>query len=239
MTSGLESTLAGVGSSIISWIPVIFVLLIVIFGGSAFLFLYLNKMPYTCILVSKRNGGIKTFIKKGRVIAGGSKFEIDYGMFDRVKVQAPTDSQTLEGEVVVGFSPSKEEVYWCQDFEINELKLKMDPVASPAGRVLYAAGVKEIYERTQTNDKLIQWAMIGAIMVLAFSVGIGSYVGGKMVADAYGKNAEAIAASNGNIARLLENATISIMRAQPAPVTAPTGPASAPSNPGPRNPPPG
>lgn len=231
----LGSAFSGIGSAVSFWLPVAFLILMIVMGGAFLIFRQMNKMPYTCFLFSKRNSGVKVYVKKGRFLKGGGQFEIDYGVLDRVKVQAPTDKQTLEGDIVIGFSPSKEEVYWTESFEIDETRLKMDPVSSSAGRVMYANGVQEIYERTTMNDKVILWAMVGAIVVLAFATGLGSYLGGKMVADEYGKGSQAIAEANANIVHLLENATITISRPYVSPGTiTPSG-----VEPSPRNPPPG
>ena len=227
--------LNGIGGGIV-WLLVAVVLV----GFVALLFMsgLLVHRKYKVHLFMPRSGGDHELGEAwGRMLDKG-RFGIKYGMMGKeIEVQAPPENCIHYGNVLYGYSPSKDEIYWIPTLSVDPSHLTAEPTASPALRITYANGVKAINDRFSLPNQLKEYAIVGTLLILGVAIGLGNYFGQQKVADSLHE----VSASFGAVSAQLNNATIVIQKAGLASTTTttPTNPQTQVYYTQPSNPPPG
>jgi len=211
--------LNGIGGGIV-WLLV--AVLLVGFVAVLYMSGILIHRKYKVHLFMPRSGGDHELGEaRGRMLKNG-RFGIKYGLTSKeIEVEAPPENCIHFGDVIYGYSPSKEEMYWIPVVKIDTSHLTAEPTASPALRITYANGVKEINDRFSLPNQLKEYAIVGTLLILGVAIGLGNYFGQQKVADSMHE----VSASFSAVSAQLNNATIVIQKAgTTSTATVPTNP---------------
>lgn len=192
----------------------IFVLMILGGLGVLVLFAYktgiLSRKPYKVIIRSPRSGGWKIHMAKGRFIKNG-KFEVFYSLNDKVTTQAPDDKCILEGNILEGYSRSRDDIVWVDEMIFDDTKLTAEPAMNPAMKVSYATALKEEMERYTKPDPWAQYFPYASFLIGAFILGMFFY----LAFNNLGANIASVANSMNTFNSNLANLDVQVTESQP------------------------
>lgn len=174
------SQLTGVFSNFAGGITsfMIVALILSVLGGLV-LFLWrgglMNRYSYRPIIFSPAGKDYKINITKGRYLGEG--FEVHYGYGDNVKTQAPPPGAVRADGTVVGYSPSRNSIFWITDLFVDDKQIRIDPTISEAMKLAHAQAVREEVERATKPSPYEKYIVPLSVVVGFVIIGIALYVG--------------------------------------------------------------
>jgi len=169
----------------------------------------IKKRKYQIMLFSPRSSGYLPGMVSGDFLKDG-KFEVCYGRktgsfsADIVTVEAPKEKAIHFGNMLFGYAPSRDTIYWLENININETEISADPANSEAMKSNYANMVEEDSRRYSKKNPLIEYAPHMALMAAAIILVVGIWFGLSKVSEEQANVASAL----NNVAAKFNNATI-------------------------------
>lgn len=199
MSSAFSFDVGSTLSGIMGIGTIIATLMIFIFAFAAlYLSGILTPKKYTCLIVEPRsNGGAQVFQSRGR-FTKNSKFEIFFGPFDKLEVQAPKVSQIGYGNQIWGFSRQRNDITWIDGNSIffDDKEIRAEPVIDPGMKITVLQTIKEEFERYKEKDKWQQYIPLISIVVAALIIILPVMLGLGQIADKLGVSASSIGAAS-------------------------------------------
>src|SRR3990167_490802 len=163
---------------------------VVVIGGGVFIWWsgFLNNYDHRVLLFKERANGFDFAFKKGRFVSktdGSGKFEIWYGIGDKVTFEAPMERFVQTGGWIPVLREALDDHQPCELKLSKEGGLEIDPAMTPAMKIAFGQQMKESVLRFNKPSLLEKYASHIALFVVAMVLGLAFLIGTGTITKAF------------------------------------------------------
>lgn len=210
MTSGMSFDVTSALSGLLGIGSILAIVMIgVLILGALYASGIIKNRKYNCFIAEPRaNGTVQMFKAKGDHLKN-SKFEIFFGPFDTLKVQAPKGECIGPGNQIWGYCRQRNDITWIpwNNIQFDDTQLRAEPAIDPGMKVMVSQTLKEEFERYKVQDKWKEYLPLMSIVVAALIIVLPIMLGLGQIADKLGNTASSMDAASTALRLAIETNT--------------------------------